>query len=225
MNILNNITNNQVQAQTELKSINYSKKIDLKNNDTVSFNEMSENMNLVTAYYGGGTIFEGKINGKNTVWKAIHFNNSKAEYEAEIGNKKLSMIRENNTHFVGNFGDKDFDINITKDKGKSFVKTITGTINGKTINMSFPNEEIPKDDDERDIITSILFANFNTPFILNGKIANVVSSQTMKETINNNLDRKEKDFYKYIIGPLSMLGMKCFELVWAKLTNNTTINK
>lgn len=152
-------------------SINYTPSTKPYQSDSCSFtNGMSENLRCNEEKSIAGAIFDGTLNGKNTVLKVIP-DNKDTYYEGIIGNKNVLLMQKNH-NITGTYGGKDvnitFDYNKPSAIGKFFNCTlrgrvfkpdyfnINGTIGGKPISISLPHAEIPKDEDEKDMISLAL---------------------------------------------------------------------
>jgi hypothetical protein len=207
---------NTIITPINTQNIHYAqnnKRISLESKDTMAVYEMSENLQLLKAYTGGAEIYQGDINGKSTIYKRVFNSKDTLKCEADIANKKLLMeinfISKNIVQANGEYNNKNFQLNIEKNKTNDYVTRISGKINDKDIDINLNGADVPKDEDTRDIITSILVSNLNSPFIINGKIEKVVMSPLADDIINNNLSKKEKNFDRFgvplIAGGLGIL--------------------
>ena len=158
--------------------------------DSLCLYEMSEDMELTD--YSGGQIYDGKLNGKQANIRSVFTNKDTCEFECMIGDKKLLMTNQGFKKYTGTYNGKEFEIYATRDKNKNYIEELKGTINGEEINLTLKGAPVPKDNDTRDIITTILLSNQNAPFVINGKIANVGMSHASYSMIEANKAKKEK---------------------------------
>ena len=171
-------------------------------NDSLTLYEMSEDMQLTKYNYGGAHIYDGTLNGKQTNIRSVFTNPKTCEYEYTIGDKKLIMTNHNFEKYTGTYNGKEFELYTTRNKSKDYTKDyiqkIKGTIGDEEINITLKGAPIPKDNDTRDIITSVLFANFNAPFVIDGKIAQVVMAHSADPRIEGKEIEKEKNIDKLL---------------------------
>lgn len=224
MNYLDNLTV-KTNTTTEITQNNNNPKVPAPNvnleypKDTLSLYEMSEDMQLTQYNYGGAHVYDGKLNGKQTNIRNVYTDENTREFECMIGNKKLLMTDHNYEKYTGTYNGKDFELYTTRNKTKDYIQEIKGTINGEEINLTLKGAPVPKDDDTRDIITTILFANFNAPFVINGKIAKVVMAHTADERIEFKETEKEKNKNDYILPTISMIGGSIMTILTTLITN------
>lgn len=172
--------------------------------DTVSFSGgLNANMRLNKEKSIAGPVFDGKINGKEAVFKMVDKEGYDISYyEGAIGGKMLQM-QYNDNRYVGSLGTKAFDLHIDYDEpnkfkdffyhtilGRSFIPdyfNIKGTIDGKEFSLHMPDTKIPKDDTEKDILSLILFDN---------GLEAMTFSDNIVELNHSNLARSEiRDFH------------------------------
>ena len=176
--------------------------------DNYSFKgEMYENLQFSKEKSISGIVFDGELNGKNTTLKTVYDENKNFYYEASIAGKKLSMIGVNNGGYHGKIGDKDFELNIDYKKPSKITKfinsirgttykpkyfNISGTIGGKEVSISMPNGEIPKDEDEKDLYSLILFDNGCAVKTFGNKIIGIGYSNENQINIRRRMDNRDK---------------------------------
>ena len=176
-------------------------------NDSYSFiGAMSEDLHYSSEKSIAGPVFDGKLNGKDTAIKMIS-NKDGVYYEGVIGDKKLSLeIKGDN--YKGTYGGKEIDLNIEYNKpsklsnffnrtvrGRTFRPdyfNIKGTIGGKEVAISLPNAEIPKDDDEKDMYSLVLFDNGCGVRTFNNKIIALGYSNENRNNIRKHMDRRDQ---------------------------------
>ena len=166
--------------------------------DSLCLYEMSEDMELTNWNYGGAHVYDGTLNGKQTNIRSVFTTPNTCEYEYTIADKKLLMTNHDFEKYTGTYNGKEFEIYTTRNKTKDYIQEIKGTINGEEINLKLKGAKVPKDSDTRDIITSILFANFNAPFVIDGKIAQVVMAHSADPRIEGKEIEKEKNIDKLL---------------------------
>lgn len=127
-------------------------------------------------------ILEGKINDQNSFIKTVRlYGPSNEEIEGYIGNKKIqlnSLVNESESDnisktYVGTFNNKNINLTIEHDCTpdndgwfKSYFKknviklpnnvSIKGTIDNKPYEINLPHAKIPRDSDEKDLVTLLL---------------------------------------------------------------------
>lgn len=163
-------------------------------NDSVDLYDMSYDMQLTKAYYGGGHIFNGNMNGKNSEIKMVWLTDKNIEAGGNIGDKKFTLTCTNRgKNNTGTFNGKDFNIDVEfRDKKCDFVKKMSGTIDGKPFELDFTKQpKVPKDNDIRDITNLILFPNGALPFIIDGRIVKLVISPHANNFFENEANKRE----------------------------------
>ena len=189
--------------------------------DSLCLYEMSEEMEKVEGYVGGGSVYLGELNGENSEIKIAILNKGTLEVGGTIGDKKLIMTTSDfGNKYKGNYNGKDFEIKATQDKKNEYIKKLSGQINGENFEIDFSKKPlIPKDKDTRDIVSLILFSNGNMPFIINGKISNIVMSPTSNAYFESVETKKEKNKNDYILPTISMIGGSVMTILTTLITN------
>lgn len=176
-------------------------------NDSYSFiGTMSEDLHYSSEKSIAGPVFDGTLNGKDTAIKMVS-NKEGVYYEGVIGDKKLSLeIKGDN--YKGTYGDKEINLNVEYNKpsklstffnqticGRAFRPdyfNIKGTIGGKEIAINLPNAEVPKDDDEKDMYSLLLFDNGCGVRTFKNRIIGLGYSNENRTNIKRHLDNRDK---------------------------------
>ena len=166
--------------------------------DSLCLYEMSEDMELTNWNYGGSHVYDGKLNGKQTNIRSVFTSKDTCEFECMIGDKKLLMTNHKFEKYTGTYNGKEFELYATRNKTKDYIRELKGTINGEEINLTLKGVPVPKDSDTRDIITMVLFANQNAPFVIDGKIAKVVMSHPASSMVEGTEAHKEQTIEKLL---------------------------
>lgn len=178
-------------------------------NDSCSFsNEMSENLSYSQEKSISGPVFVGTLNEKDTTIKIVQDKDA-TYYEGVIGGKKL-ILEESNNNYKGTYGDKEINLNVEYNKpsklSKFFNQTIRGrvfkpdyfnikgTIGNREVSINLPKAPIPKDDDEKDMYSLILFDNGCGVKTFNHNIISLGYSKHHRTNITEFLDHRERKF-------------------------------
>ena len=164
--------------------------------DTASFFEMSESMVIKQYFNSNCFIYEGDINNNNSCFKVAYDGKIDYDCEGKIGNKYIVLHRKGDK-ITGRFQNKEINLNIDIQKEHrenyfnhkitsytNFV-SLSGTIDGKPYSIKMPDVAIPKDADEKDILTSILVLADLKPYTIDGKIVRVLDSDNKRLVIDN----------------------------------------
>jgi hypothetical protein len=188
--------------------------------DTYSFSGgMCEDMKYSKEQSVSGAVCVGKINNKDATLKMVR--DKENSYVEGIINDKQLILTDNidSGTCYGVYGGKQFVLNIDYNKpsklqylyncvllNKTFIPdyfNINGTIGDKKIDLKLPNADIPKDEDEKDLASVLLFKNGLEARTFNGKVVQIGYSKMKKGDILE--DRKERDEkYKQDVKPLIM---------------------
>lgn len=175
-------------------------------NDSVSFTSgLNENLKINKEKSIAGTVFEGKLNDKHSSMKVI-VDEETTYYEGKIGNKDLNLKCSDN-YYEGEYGNEKINISIDYEKpskinkffnqtilGKSYRPdyfNIHGTIGDQEIDLKLPNEDIPLDENKRDMLAIILFDNGLQARTYKGKIVTLYYSGLEKARIR--LQKQQRD--------------------------------
>lgn len=166
--------------------------------DSLSLNEMSEELHQTDALNNRHSILQGSINKQDAMIKMGYNYDSEnhiyaIEAEGTIGSKKIVIHQDLSQNVKGSYNNKDFDLNLDikyddkyKHKIGHHVKSvyINGTIDNKPFNITMPNDKVPQDSDTKDILTTLLSLNYIAPFTIDGKIIDIIPSHMAYETSN-----------------------------------------
>ena len=191
--------------------------------DTYSFsNGMSANLSFDKERSRSGSVFSGEINGKDSALKLISPYGKTLLGEGMIGDKELSFCAEDNGHKIsGMYGNKEFNLDIDyqepnrvsrwvrKRLNKASIPeyfNVSGTIGGREFKINLPFADIPQNEDERDILSTILHINGYEANSYQNKIMKITYSNQVRERMELAKDRRHKS-YDETYKPLLQQGL------------------
>lgn len=205
-------------------------------NDTYSFTYgMSESLNYSSEKSISGPVFDGTLNEKETTLKVVR-DDKKVYYEGVIGGKKLLLeISDNN--YKGTYGDKEINLDVEYNEPSKLSKfynqticgrvfrpdyfNIKGTIGNKEVSINLPNADVPKDDDEKDMCSLLLFDNGCGVRTFNNKIIGIGYSNENRTNIKKHLDNRgrkiDENVKPLIMQSVSMIASVMLGALLAKI--------
>lgn len=205
-------------------------------NDSYSFTYgMSENLSYSTEKSIAGPVFDGTLNEKDATIKIVSDKNT-VYYEGFIGSKKLSLVVSDNK-YKGTYGDKEINLDVEYNKPSKLSKfynqtirgrvfkpdyfNIKGTIGNKEVSIKLPQAEVPKDDDEKDMYSLLLFDNGCGVRTFNNKIIGLGYSNENRTNIKRHLDNRDRkideNIKPLIMQSISMIASVMLGALLAKI--------
>ena len=194
--------------------------------DSISFLEMYSKLKTNEELSGEGIcIDEGKINNQDACIKTVYSHKDKKIYrEGVIGGKKLELSTSHkvdkdviSVNYKGKYNNKDIDLTLSYPRESKLKEiyykmirnrlyipddiNISGTIDNKPYEIKLPDCPVPRDSDEKDIVTVLLDCNSFCPAVING---NVVAIEPGQSIINHWEDKTKKrnEFFNENVKPL-----------------------
>jgi len=180
--------------------------------DTVSINGgMNAHLEFNKDLSVAGPVYEGVINGKNTQLKMFQTKNDNVYAEGTIKDKALSFeCTEEGHRFTGTYGGKEFDLKVDYNepsKIKNFFYhtimgrhfnidyfNVSGKIGDKEFNINLPNAKVPKDEEQKDLLSTMLFVNGFEALTYNDNIIDFTSSNLRRGDIRDDKKRRDERF-------------------------------
>lgn len=177
--------NTKINLTVKQESPNINRNVNNKHAQQDVFEKQHSNYMLMTesvikkhgnVFNGHVTEYSGSINNKNINLTSKEgltiFAN--ANVQGAIADKPIKFTY-NNKSFTGNYDGIEFDLKFEKDNLLEFFagKKISGTINGKEIELNLKNSKIPEDENTRDIIATFLMIKGYAPKIKNGQFSGI----------------------------------------------------
>ena len=221
--------NNPVQNpnSTDKPKFNGECKVDTKTlPDSISFLEMYSKLKTNEDLSGEGIcVDEGKINNQDACIKTVYNHKDKKIYrEGVIGGKQLELSASRkvdkdiiSVNYKGKYNNKDIDLTLSyprESKLKEFYYKmirnrlyipddikISGTLGNKPYEINLPDSPVPRDTDEKDIVTVLLDCNSFCPGVING---NIIAIEPGQSIINHweYKTKKRNEFFNENVKPL-----------------------
>lgn len=207
-NLLDKFKNPSVQTQTPQDKITLSKDFiaDLKYNAEKS---------------AVGTIVEGYVNAKFSLFKSVSNNEHESWIEGSI-DKKYMLLHAKDKKYDGKYGDEEFELTVDYNKpsklsafynqkilGKIFMPdyfTVKGNLGNKSIDITLPNAKVPDDPQIRDLITLVLEDNGFKAQTINGEVKSIKFSPSAIKNLKKKSEKREK-MINNDIKPIFMQGI------------------
>jgi len=199
-------------------------------NDSLAFLEMYAKLKVNADISTDGLMIrEGKINGSDALVKTVLISDAphacNIEQEGSIGSKKFLLdadsVENKDKEFItykGEFNNKQVDLTVEVPKDKNKVKSffvnlfrhkmyvppyvnIKGSIDGKPYELTLPDAKVPRDTDEKDIVSLLLFNERLIPAVINGNIAALKPDMVRVNRWKRGID-KQDNFFKENFKPL-----------------------
>ena len=162
-------------------------------------------------------ILSGQLNNKDYLMKVSYANEGHTEYmEGTVGDKEFSLEGDHsskNVNYKGIYGNKEFNLNfhrtmkgIVDKRPKSL--NITGTYDGKDINIEIPGANIPEDDDLKDLLTMAIDRQCYILDTYKGKIVGLYENDKIYEYREEQRNKRKENiegFTKDTIGQISSI--------------------
>ena len=194
--------------------------------DSISFLEMYSKLKTNEELSGEGIcIDEGKINNQDACIKTVYSHRDKKLYkEGFIGGKKLELYTSNkvdkdmiSVNYKGKYNNKDIDLTLSYPRESKLKEiyykmirnrlyipddiNISGTIDNKPYEIKLPDCPVPRDSDEKDIVTVLLDSNSLCPAVINGNVVAIEPGQSIIHNWEGKI-RKRTGFFNENIQPL-----------------------